>query len=41
MDNYFDNSVASLVSFFVKEKGLDDKDFNALSSFIDKNKKKQ
>ena len=41
MDNYFDNSVANLVSFFVKEKGLDDQDFNALSSFIDKNKKKQ
>ncbi|TDB67398.1 BlaI/MecI/CopY family transcriptional regulator [Arundinibacter roseus] len=39
MENYFDNSVANLVSFFVKEKGLDEQDFNALTDYVEKNKK--
>ena len=41
MDNYFDNSVANLVSFFVNEKGLEDKDLDELASFIDKKSNKQ
>lgn len=41
MDNYFDNSVASLVSFFVKEKGLKDEDLDELAAFIAKKNKKQ
>ena len=41
LDNYFDNSVANLVSFFVRENGLEDKDLDELASFIDKKNKQQ
>ena len=40
MANYFDNSAANLVSFFVNENNMKEKDFEELSAFIKKNKNK-
>jgi len=40
MANYFDNSAANLVSFFVNENNMKEKDFEELSDFIKKNKDK-
>jgi predicted transcriptional regulator len=41
MANYFDNSVSNLVSFFVNENNLQNKDFEELRDFIKKNEGKQ
>ncbi|WAC14644.1 BlaI/MecI/CopY family transcriptional regulator [Dyadobacter pollutisoli] len=40
MENYFDNSVGNLVSFFVKDNYLKDKDLDELMAFITTNKGK-
>jgi BlaI family penicillinase repressor len=40
MENYFDNSVGNLVSFFVNESNMKDKDLDELMAFITNNKGK-
>lgn len=37
MANYFDNSVSNLVSFFVNENNIQEKEFEELRDFIKKN----
>ena len=41
VENYFDNSVTKLVSFFMKEDNLKKSDLDDLAAFIEKNKSQQ
>lgn len=41
VENYFDNSVTNLVSFFMKEDNLKKSDLDDLAAFIEKNKSKK
>lgn len=41
VENYFDNSVTNLVSFFMKDDNLKKSDLDDLAAFIEKNKSKQ
>ncbi|MBO9611363.1 MAG: BlaI/MecI/CopY family transcriptional regulator [Dyadobacter sp.] len=41
VENYFDNSVTNLVSFFMKEDNLKKSDLDDLAAFIEKNKSKR
>ncbi len=38
IENYFDNSVSNLVSFFVKDNHLQDQDYDEIIQFIQENK---
>jgi BlaI family penicillinase repressor len=40
IENYFENSVTNLVSFFVRDNNLTDSDLDELSAFIDQKKNK-
>tara|TARA_R110002124_G_scaffold20531_1_gene80344 strand:- start:674 stop:1063 length:390 start_codon:yes stop_codon:yes gene_type:complete len=40
VENYFDNSMSNLVSFFVKENQLQEQDYTEILQFIEKNKTK-
>lgn len=40
VENYFDNSVTNLVSFFMSDNTLKSSDLDELAAFIEKNKKK-
>jgi BlaI family transcriptional regulator, penicillinase repressor len=41
VENYFDNSITNLVSFFMKDDNLKKSDLDDLAAFIEKNKGKQ
>lgn len=41
VENYFDNSVSNLVSFFMKDDNLKKSDLDDLAAFIEKNKSKK
>ncbi|ACT92042.1 BlaI/MecI/CopY family transcriptional regulator [Dyadobacter fermentans] len=40
VENYFDNSVSNLVSFFMKDDNLKKSDLDDLAAFIEKNRSK-
>lgn len=41
VENYFDNSVTNLVSFFMKDDNLKKSDLDDLAAFIEKNKSRK